>query len=1125
MGEVPLSSDPRAQRAARSVRGRVAWVVVAAGLVGSMLVPTGSAFADTAPSVPSDPRTPETVSTDSLPVPQIGDGLSDGLNDVKGSGVVWDQVVIGDTVYVGGNFQNARPAGAGKGEKVVARSNFLAYDLKTGALLDYAPSFNGQIRSLAVSPDGKRLYAGGSFTQVNGVARYRLAAFDVPTGTLDTGFQPEINATVNDVSASDTGVYVAGALTTVGKQARPNFAAVDVRTGAVLPWAPQPKAGGNVSWTTGKSILVAPDSKKVIVSGTFWTMNGSSAPGRGMAALDATTAAILPWKVNSTLKNGTTEASSFMDLTSDGTSVYGAGFQNGAGDGLFEGTFKASWADGSLEWMTNCHGDSYSIAASQGAVYTASHAHYCGGIGAFPDGSKTATSDQYHRALAFSSQATQKLTAYTGSNSAYNSHTGQPGPSLLDWYPEFAAGAFTGMTQGPWDVTAAQGYVLYGGEFPRVNGVPQTGLARFAPKAIAPNKEAPQLSGDAMTPTVTGFGGTYVKLSWAANYDRDNARLTYQVIRNGDVANPVFETTVESRFWQRPTIRGNDGVLVPGTTYSYQIRTIDPFGNATMSSPATYTATEDAKGDLWTSYDKAILQDQPNMYFPMNELAGGRSWDWVGSNTLAALHAREDGIESAANGRANSLTNDVWAATEQAVAVDQAYSSELWFKTAAKRGGVLMAMGANRYTGDHNDRHVYMDDGGRIWAANYDGAVKGVSTKGAYNDGKWHHVVNTLGPKGLSLYVDGVLAGSRTDTTSAFPYTGEAAYWLIGAQTMNVHPNRPANTHFQGAIDNMATYARVLDPSTITAHYQAGAAIPNVVPVASFVASAKELAVSVDASGSTDSDGKVASYAWTFGDGSTGTGVTASHTFAKAGTYTVGLTVTDDRGGKSTVSKSVTVSTTPVPPVPPVPSTTIAEDAFERSVASGWSSATVGGAWKVSSGSTASVGNGSGVLTSTKGQTSAVSLPGAVSDSSDSVVSFRLDNAPTGGGQYVAVTGRQVGSDSYVGRVWIQSNGVLQLQIQRSGTIVSSVNLTGVTYKAGDVINLRFQVTGVGTTTLSAKAWTTGAEPAAWTRTIQDTTAALQAPGTVGLGLYVSSTATAPSSVSFDNYAVKKVAP
>ena len=61
----------------------------------------------------------------------------------------------------------------------------LAYDLTTGALItSFAPTFNAQVRSITVTPDGTKVYVGGEFTQVNGATRNRVAAFDPPTGAL-----------------------------------------------------------------------------------------------------------------------------------------------------------------------------------------------------------------------------------------------------------------------------------------------------------------------------------------------------------------------------------------------------------------------------------------------------------------------------------------------------------------------------------------------------------------------------------------------------------------------------------------------------------------------------------------------------------------------------------------------------------------------------------------------------------------------------------------------------------------------------------------------------------------------------------------------------------------------------
>ena len=82
----------------------------------------------------------------------------------------------------------------------------------------------------------------------------------------------------------------------------------------------------------------------------------------------------------------------------------------------------------------------------------------------------------------------------------------------------------------------------------------------------------------------------------------------------------------------------------------------------------------------------------------------------------------------------------------------------------------------------------------------------------------------------------------------------------------------------------------------------------NVSPTADFTFTTNELTATFTDE-SYDSDGNVVSWSWTFGDGATSTQQNPSHTYSTAGTYTVGLTVTDDDGATGSISKDVTVST------------------------------------------------------------------------------------------------------------------------------------------------------------------------------------------------------------------------
>ena len=156
-------------------RAALAWLASAAlglasigltGVVGLAGVKPLPAAADTNPP---DATLPATVSSDPLPTAQI-------------NGVVWSQVVVGDQVFVGGEFSRARPAGAAPGAQQVVRTNLMSYSVRTGVMTSFAPVLNGEVKHLAAF--GDTVYAAGQFTSVSGSTRYRVAAFSATTGAL-----------------------------------------------------------------------------------------------------------------------------------------------------------------------------------------------------------------------------------------------------------------------------------------------------------------------------------------------------------------------------------------------------------------------------------------------------------------------------------------------------------------------------------------------------------------------------------------------------------------------------------------------------------------------------------------------------------------------------------------------------------------------------------------------------------------------------------------------------------------------------------------------------------------------------------------------------------------------------
>jgi PKD repeat protein len=129
-------------------------------------------------------------------------------------------------------------------------------------------------------------------------------------------------------------------------------------------------------------------------------------------------------------------------------------------------------------------------------------------------------------------------------------------------------------------------------------------------------------------------------------------------------------------------------------------------------------------------------------------------------------------------------------------------------------------------------------------------------------------------------------------------------------------------------------------------------------------------AMTLDGSGSSDSDGSIVSYAWSFGDGSTGSSATASHTYSSPGSYTAALTVTDNSGATGTSSASVTITAA-------VSTSSVTwQNTAGVSASAGSLQKTAADGWDAGASSVQTLASGDGYVQTTVGETNTYRLVG-----------------------------------------------------------------------------------------------------------------------------------------------------
>lgn len=208
--------------------------------------------------------------------------------------------------------------------------------------------------------------------------------------------------------------------------------------------------------------------------------------------------------------------------------------------------------------------------------------------------------------------------------------------------------------------------------------------------------------------------------------------------------------------------------------------------------------------------------------------------------------------------------------------------------------------------------------------------VQAEQSDSAGNTGTGAPVTFTLDSQPPQLTIGSPADGATTTSTPRFSGTASDAGTVTVKFTGGPAQASLATTRNSDGTWS-ATLAGALASGTYTVHAEEvdaagnlGSSAPvtftvpgNSPPVPSFTfapaAPVVGAPVAFDAGASSDPDGTIDSYAWTFGDGGSASGAQSSHAYAVAGSYSAQLTVTDDRGATAAQAQGVTVGVVPDP--------------------------------------------------------------------------------------------------------------------------------------------------------------------------------------------------------------------
>jgi trimeric autotransporter adhesin len=325
---------------------------------------------------------------------------------------------LGGTLYLGGSFTQVNGT---------TRNRLAACDAASGNLLSWNPNANGVVRALKVSPAGTRVYAGGDFSAVGGAARSRIAALSPSSGAAFS-WNPYVNDSVKAVTTSTTGstVYVGGDFDSAAGAGRAHLASFNATSGNLTSLKPRVSNGAG-NFATVLSLAISPNNQTLYFSGDFALVNGASR--RNAGAVSSGIGTLRAWS-----PAATADVAGELTVSASGNTVFVGGRSTGGYVQAYGPT-----TGGTPVFNVQTNGDVEALAVSSSILYVGGHFTTVG------------ASTRHHLAALRAS-----------------------GGALQTWAPA-ANGVF-----GAFGAAITSSHVAFGGEFTTINGAAHQGVAQFS---------------------------------------------------------------------------------------------------------------------------------------------------------------------------------------------------------------------------------------------------------------------------------------------------------------------------------------------------------------------------------------------------------------------------------------------------------------------------------------------------------------------------------------------------------------------------------------------------------------------------------------------------------------------